>query len=664
MRRWLGALAVAVLLTAPASAHNTRVAVAPALDGIVVDGDLSDWPADLPVYAVNGQTAVSDPQDAADLTATYRVAWDEAAQALFVAIEAADESIVVIDTATAWNASDGSEVFLDLRHRERGSPTVQHVLYGRHHTVYGSGADSAGAAFGTYAVTRDSTEGGGLHRYEWRFDLAGISRGQVRAAAGMVLGLDVVVADRDEDGSFTWMAWGPGIGKSGNAHRLGDVVLLSSLESAAHLTGQVRWKKKGQGVPPRRVRLDVEGEDGERYGAVAAVDAQGTYRLTVAPGTYRVRPMDLRIRTDRDVSRKVRVQAGQSLAVKQLKVPVEKQASRLVDQLFDDIEPGQPGAAVLVARGDEVLHLGTYGLANVELGVPVTPKTKFRIASVSKQFTTAAVLLLAEEGRLDIDAPLSTYLPEYPHADSITTRQMMAHVSGIPNYLSMSEFWAEAALGRDMAGLLDVFQRQDLAFEPGSRYSYSNSGYVVLAHLLEEVSGQRYGEFLQQRIFDPLGMADSGVDHYRPLVANRASGYSISQGELANTSWLDMYLLTGAGNIYSTVGDLHRWARSLDEATLLRRETIDAMSTRFTLTDGNEIDYGLGFRIADDRGLRVVGHSGSINGFTSQFSRIPVQEMTIVVLDNSPYIAPGEKAAQIAEIYLADEMEWELAEAE
>lgn len=644
-----------LFLTTASWGHNASVLTAPIADDIVVDGDLSDWPEAAVAAQLGGQVAMSEPTDRADLDATVRAAWDPAAMHLFVALEVVDQSQVVIDTATAWNASDGSEVFLDLRHREIDSPTLQHVLYGVDHQVYATGGDSADHGPADYGVSRSD----GAHRYEWRFDLARIPGGDA-LTAGDVIGFDVAVADRDEDGSFSWVAWGPGTGKSGNSHRLGDLLLLSA-DTPARIEGAVRWKRDN-GPPPRRVRIHKDKSDD--YGLVVAADREGVYQADLAPGTYRVRPMDLRIRKDRDVERKVKAKAGKVATVKRMTVPVESKTHLLVDQLFDGLDADAPGAAVLVASGDKVLHHGTYGLAQVELGVPVTTQTKFCIASVSKQFTSAAVMMLVEEGLVDLDVPLSTYLPDYPHADSLTTRQLMAHVSGIPNYLSMSEFWEVASLGRDMASLLDVFQHQELAFEPGTRYSYSNSGYVVLAHLLEQVSGKTYGQFLQERVFDPLGMTDSGVDHYRPILTHRAAGYALSNGALVNSSWLDMYLLTGAGNIYSTAGDLHKWAQSLNDATLLSRRSIDEMSRGYVLKDGNEISYGLGFRLAEFNGLQEVGHSGSINGFTSHFNRYPEQAFTVVVLDNSPWIAPGEIARQVAEIYLADQMVWDVASAE
>lgn len=205
--------------------------------------------------------------------------------------------------------------------------------------------------------------------------------------------------------------------------------------------------------------------------------------------------------------------AGADVRVPDLVVTPVTDRSVLVDELFDHLGPEDPGASVLIAHEGRILHEAGYSLADVEHRIPNTPRTRYRLASVSKQFTSLAVMQLVEAGRIDLDVPLSTYLPDYPHSGQITTRQLMTHQSGIPSYLSDSDFWAEAALGRDMAGLLDVFQHKDLAFEPGSRYSYSNSAYVVLAHLLETVSGVSFEEYLQANIFDPVRMDDTGVDH-------------------------------------------------------------------------------------------------------------------------------------------------------
>lgn len=382
----------------------------------------------------------------------------------------------------------------------------------------------------------------------------------------------------------------------------------------------------------------------------------GVYRLSVPPGTYEVATQDLRIGRAGRRSIHIDVMAGEERTLPDLVVEPVHDKSILVGELFDHLGPEDPGASVLIAHEGRILHEAGYGLADVEHAIPNTPRTRFRLASVSKQFTALAVMQLVEAGLVDLDAPLDTYLPEYPQASRVTTRQLMTHQSGIPNYLSDADFWGQAAIGRDMAGLLDVFQDKELAFEPGSRNSYSNSAYVVLAHLLESVSGLSYEQYLQRNIFDPVQMHDTGVDQYRKIVPNRAHGYSTSGDGIINTWWLDMYLLTGAGNLYSTVGDLLKWDQALYTEKILQQQTLQQTYKPATLSDGNETAYGLGWRLGDVHGLPTIGHSGSINGFTTQIYRFTEQGYTVIVLVNNPRLYAGELARQISEIYLSDQM--------
>jgi len=203
-------------------------------------------------------------------------------------------------------------------------------------------------------------------------------------------------------------------------------------------------------------------------------------------------------------------------------------------------------------------------------------------------------------------------------------------------------------------GLLDVFQHKDLASEPGSRYSYSNSAYVVLAHLLETVSGVSFEEYLQANIFDPVRMDDTGVDHIGR--SSRTGPTGTSEDGIINTWWLDMYLLTGSGNLYSTVRDLLKWDQALYTETVLTQPTLHETYQHATLNDGNETAYGLGWRLGEVNGLRTIGHSGSINGFTTQLHRFIDQQYTVIVLVNNPRLFAGELAWQISEIYLSEQM--------
>ena len=655
--RWLVLvlLLTAAAAVAPARAHNGSVAVAYPVQGITVDGDLSDWPDTCQTYPIERAEYGSAVVDSLDLRAWFRVGYD--AGSLFLAVEAQDEAVVV-DTTDEWNTQDGCEVFVDLAHRLTGSPCVQHVVYGTTRDVYlGDGAE-AEVESAELAIQRTTTG----HRYEWRIDVSKLTSEAPELRAGMVLGMDVALTDRDAEGAFSWVAWGRGVGKLGAPARRGDLILAAAPEEVPALWGRVRWQGDGAGIPPRRVRIELENEP-ESFWVQLDTDTDGVYRVSLPAGRYNLQAVDVRVPVKRSPQRRFTVHAGREKQIKTLDVKPSRKRGALVDQLFAGLGPQDPGAAVLVARDGRVLYRNGYGLANVELGVAITPETKFRLASVSTQFTAVAVMQLAERGLVDIDAPLSRYLPDYPQGDRITIRQLIAHTAGVHNFLSMSEFWEVSALRRDLPGLIAIFRDQPLDFEPGDRCSYSNSGFALLAYLVEVVAEQPFAEYVEEHIFAPLGMDDTGSVDQSAILPGRASGYLLSGDGLVHPNYLDFSLATGAAGIYSTVNDLFRWDESLYAAEPLSAATLQQMFTQQELNDGSQTTYGLGWRVGRQNGLLEIAETGLLNGFTSRFSRFPDQHFLVVVLCNNPRLYPGTLAAQIAEIYLSDEMDWGVAQA-
>ncbi|MCP4433293.1 MAG: beta-lactamase family protein, partial [Gammaproteobacteria bacterium] len=223
------------------------------------------------------------------------------------------------------------------------------------------------------------------------------------------------------------------------------------------------------------------------------------------------------------------------------------------------VKPDQPGIAVLISRGDRVLLSKGYGLADMEQEIPVTSKTKFRIGSITKQFTAASILKLQEEGKLKVTDRLSKYLPGYPRGDEVTLHHLLTHTSGIENYTDKIDFSGRVTQGITPEDLIETFKYEDFNFNPGDSYSYSNSGYFLLGYILERVSGKSYEKYLQETFFKPLAMNDSGVHHADLKLANEALGYSHIEGETVNALNWDMSHAGAAGAIYSTVEDLHRW---------------------------------------------------------------------------------------------------------
>ena len=281
--------------------------------------------------------------------------------------------------------------------------------------------------------------------------------------------------------------------------------------------------------------------------------------------------------------------------------------------------------SVLVAREEEVIFNKAYGWANVEWQIPNTPLTKFRLGSITKQFTAAAVLLLEEQGELRIDDLVSPYLPDAPPIWSeITIFHLLTHTSGIPDFTTFPEYPTWQLSRTTIEASVGFFREKPLEFLPGDRMSYSNSGYLLLGYLIERVSGVKYEAFVRENIFAPLGMERSGYDSNTAIIRSRASGYTLD----GNAPYIDMTVPHAAGGLFSTTEDLLRWTRGVYDGDLLSEESASKMITPF------QNNYGLGVAVIR-RGERIVYiHSGGINGFSTILSYVPDEKVTIAVLSN------------------------------
>lgn len=289
------------------------------------------------------------------------------------------------------------------------------------------------------------------------------------------------------------------------------------------------------------------------------------------------------------------------------------------------------GSALVADQGQVVLKKG-YGLANMEWAIPNTPDTKFRLGSLTKQFTATLILQLVERGQIDLAAPVTRYLVDYPghSGDRITIHQLLNHTSGIVGVTETPTFAATSRNPYTPTGLLPLFSTLDLLFEPGSKYSYSNSGYMLLGVIIEKVTGQSYETLLREHIFAPLGMNDSGYDSTQPLLSKRAAGYDKRfDGSYVNTTYLDMTQPYAAGALYSTVEDLYRWDQSL-----LTEKILSATSKERMFTPGLS-DYGYGWTIIRKNGVTTMAHGGSINGFNTLVTRNPDSKRVIILLNNT-----------------------------
>lgn len=326
-----------------------------------------------------------------------------------------------------------------------------------------------------------------------------------------------------------------------------------------------------------------------------------------------------------------------------------------IDALFAPVATGDsPGAAVLVMRNDEVLHAAGYGSANLQSHVPITPDTSFRLASVSKQITAMAIMILAERDQLSIDDPLVAYLPELERfGDGITLRHLLTHTSGLPDYYDvLEEATAEGMPDTEEAMRFLAAWDEPSLFAPGVRYEYSNPGYEMLALVVERVSGESFGEFLSENIFTPLGMTHTVVrDSSEPDIPDRAVGYARKDGSFELLDDHPLNHIIGSGGIYSSVEDLARWSRALDGDALVSRAALEAAWSPVQLAGGTYYPYGFGWRLGDYGGLGPrMCHSGHWLGFSNFIARYPKRRVTVIVLSNIEDFESEEYAGRIVDI--------------
>jgi CubicO group peptidase (beta-lactamase class C family) len=298
--------------------------------------------------------------------------------------------------------------------------------------------------------------------------------------------------------------------------------------------------------------------------------------------------------------------------------------------------------SVLVAENGAIIYKKGFGFANMEWDIPNAPNTKHRLGSITKQFTGMLILQLAEAGKIDLKAPITKYLPDYPKAngDIITTHHLLTHTSGIPNYTSFPGFFQNDS--RDPytpTEFIKTFSEMDLEFTPGKKFNYSNSAYFLLGALIEKISGKSYEQMLQEKIFVPLNMKDSGFDHHATILKNRATGYEKNGDAFANSKYLDMSIPYAAGSLYSTVEDLYLWDQGLYNNTLLSKTSMDLFfGEHIKAMNGY---YGYGWFIATEslgnteERIETISHGGGVNGFNTLITRAPSDKSLIVLLNNT-----------------------------
>ena len=321
-----------------------------------------------------------------------------------------------------------------------------------------------------------------------------------------------------------------------------------------------------------------------------------------------------------------------------------------------------PGLALGVYRNGEIVKAQGYGLANVELNVPVKPETIFQSGSVGKQFAATAVMMLVEEGKVGLDDAITKYFPGAPDAwNNIKVRNLLSHTSGLAEYESdertgpSGPFYLRLDFTEDE--LLKKAEALPFDFQPGEKWSYRNTNYLLLGFLIRKVTGEFYGDYLQERIFKPLGMNATRIISEADIIPNRAAGYQLVKGELKNQDWVSpTFNSTADGALYFTVLDLAKWDAALYTEKLVKKSSLDQMWTVAKLNDGkpNKSNYGFAWTIDQMNGHRVIEHGGAWQGFTTYIARYVDDKLTVVVLTNldSAHSNPGRIAHHVAGLYV------------
>ena len=322
--------------------------------------------------------------------------------------------------------------------------------------------------------------------------------------------------------------------------------------------------------------------------------------------------------------------------------------SKIDKILRTQFKTNETGVSALVAKDGNVIYRKAFGKADLELDVDMTSKNVFEVGSITKQFTSVAILMLLEEGKLSLDDEITKFIPTYPtNGKKITIHHLLTHTSGIKSYTSMQRFGEVMTIDETPLKFIDFFKNEPMDFDPGEKYLYNNSGYFILGYIVEKVSGISYPKFIQERIFDAIDMKSSYYGSHKKLIKNRASGYQ-KGAEFSNAQYISLTLPYAAGSIMSNVDDMLKWQTAITNNVFLKKATIDKAFTNYTLINGDKINYGYGWSINEINDVSTIEHGGAIPGYLSMGVFVPSKNIYVILFSNCGCQSPTNTALEIA----------------
>lgn len=327
-------------------------------------------------------------------------------------------------------------------------------------------------------------------------------------------------------------------------------------------------------------------------------------------------------------------------------INLEKKIDSLLQPKF---KPQESGAVAMVSKNGTILYKKAFGMANLELEVPMKTNHVFEIGSMTKQFTAISILMLMEQGKLKLEDDITKYIQDYPtHGQHISIHHLLTHTSGIKSYTSIKAFYEITKNDLTPKELIDFFKNEPIDFNSGEDYKYNNSGYIILGQIIEMVSNKTYEEFIEDNIFHPLEMKASFYGSQKSIIKNKASGYNFKNDQYFNSPYISFTLPYAAGSLMSTVDDLIKWQNAIKNNLLISESTKQKAFTNYTLSNGEPINYGYGWNIKTIEDIKIYEHGGMIPGFKSMAIYIPSEDVYIVILTNCDCNSPTEITRTIA----------------